>query len=283
MDTRTALDHVLLIAANDHVSNEDGSYAHPREGENACTTCMALDEMNRLYESLAMPSGQEVPDSVKLEPLSFPLDISGETTLAVSWDLDEMRLAFIRNSDDLDFRVSGALDLDALVELREKMINPAIAHEESRQRAEAIEVERARIEWEARAGQRAQEKAEHERAQMFRGLSVQGTITQNMTVHGRGCASLSAARARRTLGTVISALTPDDLIRKLPTAMTGRLNLRFCAKCEPIPNARQHNFHLNGGMPMEWTDEMLQEQIANDIWEAHHAALRRYDEEGSKA
>lgn len=277
MDPRTALDHVFLIAADDHISKEDGSYEHPRRGKYACTTCMALEEVRRLHEELDGPV-HKVVKTIEPEPLSFPLDTIGDTTLAVSWEIDEVQFAFIRNSDDFDFRVSGALELDALIELRDKMINPAIAHEEARQRAEA---ERMRIEWEAQAERRALEEAERRRAQTFRAISFRRTIiAENMTIHARVCASLSAARARQTPGTVIFASTPEDLIRRLPTAMTYKLNMRFCAKCMPIPNTQRHNFHLDGGTPLEWTDEMLQEQITADIWEAHHAALQRYDEEG---
>lgn len=278
MDARTALDHVFLIAADGHISNEDGTYEHPWAGEDACTTCAALMEVQRLHATLGGPSAPEVPPSIELEPLSFPIDLAGEKTLAVSWEIDELQIAIIHNSDDLDFRVSGALELDALIELRDKMVNPAIAHHEERQRAEAIEAERKRLEWEAQAEQRAQQEAERERAQTFRGVSTRRAITENLTVHGRMCASLAAVRMRQTLGTVVMHYTPEGLIAKLPTAMTGRLNLRFCAKCKPIPNTQLLNGYLNGGTPSHWSDEMLKAVISQDIWEGHHNAFARDDE-----
>lgn len=275
MDTRAALDHVFLIAADDHISREDGTYAHPWEGEDACVTCAALVEVQRLSAALGESPALELPESIELKPLSFPLGLDGKTTLTACWDTDELQLTVARSDDDLNLHISGALELDALIELRDKMINPAIAHEKTRQRVEAIERERERTEREA-------EEAERERAQTFRGVSVRRTITENVTIHGRTCASLSAVRTRQTLGTVVIPYTPESLIARLPVAMTGKLNLRFCAKCKPIPNAQTHNYYLDGGTPLEWTEAMLQERITADIWEAHHAAYMKYDEERSE-
>ena len=278
MDPRTALDHLFLIAADGHISNEDGSYEHPWEGEDACTTCMALMETQRLCSDLALPSGQTLPGSIELEPMTLPVSLDGRTKLFAEWDVDFLRLTLSHEGDGIRAQVTGELELDALIELRDKVIAPAIAHHEEFQRAEAIEAERKRVEFEARAEERAREDAERERAQSFRGVTVRRTITENMTVHGRVCASLAAVRGRQTLGTIIFALTPEDLIRRLPTAMTGKLNLRFCAKCKPIPNTQLLNGYLNGNAPLEWSAETLKDVLSQEIWEGHHSAVARYDE-----
>lgn len=289
MNIAKALDYLWLIGANDHVSNEDGSYLHPMTGPGGCETCFALEEVRKLIESLGKPAqvrmnedieaAIDVPQAVELEPLTLPMDIEGETFLGAEWDIDELRLSMTRRAPGLELCVTGALELDGLVELRDKMINPAIEHHEARQRAEANEAERRRAEHAARAEERAREEAERDRAQSFRGVSVQRTITGNVTVHGRVCASLASARKHQTLGTVIFAWTPEDLIRRLPSAFDGKLNMRFCAKCKPVPNAQLHNAYLNGGLPLNESIESFKARITGDVWEGHHAALEKYDNE----
>lgn len=271
MDIRSALAHVLLAAADGHVSLEDASYEHPTEGDDTCAMCLALKEVQRLDEMLAPSFDHQIPDSIELEPMAFPVSLDGHTKLFAEWDIDLLRLTLSRESDDVRVQIGGELEMDALIELRDKVISPAIAHHEELQRIEAIEAERGRSE-------RAREEAERARAQSFRGVSVRRTLTENMTVHGRMCASLSATRGRQTPGTIIFALTPEDVIGRLSTAMTGRLNLRFCAKCKPIPNTQLLNSYLDGNAPLEWSAETLKDVLSRDIWEGHHSAIARYDE-----
>lgn len=288
MNTAEAIDHLWLFGANDHTSTEDGSYLHPLH---TCETCFALEEVRKLVESLRKPmqvrmledeeAAIGVPHTITLEPLTLPLDIAGETTLEARWDVDELQLSMVYDAPAVTLRVTGALELGGLVELRDKLINPAIAHHEARQQAEADEAERQRIEHAARAEERAREEAEREHSQTFRAVSVTRTITPNMTIHGRTCASLAWTRKRQTPGTTIFALTPSDLIRKLPSVMTGRLGLRFCAKCKPIPEAQRFNAELIGAAPEIVPEGLLLANISDAIWEAHHAILGCHNEEGS--
>lgn len=285
MNIANALDHLFLIAADDHVSAEDGSYLHPLH---SCETCYALEEVRKLGESLKdvaarenLVTPNEVPETIELDPLEYAC---GEgTTLTMEWEIDQLSFNIVKKGDGYDAWTSATLELDALTELRDSIINPAIEHGRALERAKAEEAERVRIEWEAKAEERAREQAERERAQSFRAVSVTRTVTPNMTVHGRVCASLAFARKQQTLGTLILALTPDDLIGKLPTAMTGRLNLRFCAKCKPIPGALRFNAELVGAAPEIVSEAVLLTNITRAIWEGHDAALNRYDEERSKA
>lgn len=218
----------------------------------------------------------EEPPAPKLDMLMFPT--GDRQTMYVEFDYDEVRFRLANGSENLALEMTAALELDALAELYEKIIGPALAYRDTIEKEKADAAERVRLGYEARAEERAREQAELERSQTFRGVSVQRTITQNMTVHGRVCASLAFAQKNQTLGTVIFHLTPDNLIAKLLIAMTGRLNLRFCVKCKPIPNAARHNAHMNGGLPLDETEGALAERLADDIWEAHHAALKSYDE-----
>lgn len=220
------------------------------------------------------------PESLMLAPLLFD-DIDGKTALHVQFDIDEVRFSLSRSEEYLAVEISAALELDALIKLRDSIINPAIEHAQALKRAEVEEAERARIELEAKAEERAREQAEREREQTFRGVSVARTVTPNMTIHGRTCTSLEFARRRQTLGTMISALTPDNLIGKIPTAMTGRLSLRFCAKCKPIPEAVRFNAELIGAGPEIVPEDLLLMNISNAIWEGHHAALAHYEERTS--
>lgn len=274
MNIRDAIDHLFLIAADGHVSAEDGSYLHPREGENACATCVALETALAFCESGMTP--KDIPDEPEQDEIEFVG--SNGTSLMAQWHCVTGQFHFTTQveRDDMRLLVSVPMSTDQLIELRDKMLNPVILFNIA-----AAELERR--EKERREREEAERRAQQEREQTFRAVSVARTVTPNLTVHGHACSALEFARKRQTLGTVIFAFTPDRLIAKLPTAMTGRLSLRFCTRCGSIPEARRFNAELIGAAPEIVPEDLLLANLSNAIWEAHHTALENTDKKESHA
>lgn len=213
------------------------------------------------------PQGPTAPE---LAPLQFK---TGErAVLYIEFEVDEVRFTTVRKGDGLSVTVDGALGLDELIQLRDKMITPVIEHLQALKAFRDEEAARSRAEFE-------RERLERERESTFRAVQVHRTVTPNMTVHSTRCASLASARLRQSPLMTVYALTPSDLIAKIPTALTGRLKMHFCVKCKPIEGAQLVNAELYGGAwPLTAPVELLQKKITDAIWDAHHAALRVADQ-----